>query len=189
MNCYPEVRVFKINTDSLKKAVEYLIRRAEGWQPIGSGECQLYGRYDDDGVIRELFVRDFAGHNSWVEDPDIVRIMTFPWFSWEEHEDLGEWLWNELENDSELKSGFLKWLRETEEIAEFSDVSRYLLVDLFQRFDREKWEKLLDEWRDVWLEEYIHDQTVRVEELLENHWDRWIVDDDVPPAELEWEGE
>lgn len=188
MNClYPEVRVLKVNTDSLKKAVEYLIRRAEGWQPIGSGECQLYGRYDDEGVIRELFVCDFAGHNSWIEGPNIVGISTYSWFSWSEYEDLGEWLRNELDGDPELEKNFLKWLLEAEGITDFSDVSGYILVDLFQRYDQEKWEKLLEEWREIWLDQYVHDQTVRVEELLENHWDRWIVDDDVPPAVLEWD--
>ena len=179
--------MYKINEESLQKAIEYVIRRAEGWQPIGSGECQLYGKYDDERIIRELFVADFIGHNSRISGPGIVQITSYPWFSWYENEDLAEWLQDELDGESELKEKFCKWLRETKEILVFSEVSHFLLVDLFKKFDQEKWEQLMEEWKETWLEHYIPEQVFEVKEMLQTDYEPWDINDDVPPAVLEWD--
>lgn len=176
-------QTFKVNRNSLEKALKHLFRRAEGWQPIGSGECQLYGRTDENGVVRELFVHDFAGHQSWLEGDDIVRIATQEWYSWQDYEDLTEWLHNELLNNDVVFNRFKQYLEVNEMVYK---PYRHAMITWFEDFDSDTYERWLDEWREIWLDEHVREFVSGTIEMLENHpYDKWVISEDIEEAELE----
>lgn len=167
----------KANQYSLEDAITAVIHRAEGWDGYG-GECQLYSRFGENGVVSEYFFVDSEGRNRWVEGPRTVGVYTQKWFRWYENEDLGEWLAGELEERPELKEQFLAYLRgeglEEDPIRHWSE---------FESFDDEKWEEFMGEWREIFLSHYIHDMTSEVIDRLKE--DGWDVSDAYPTAKIE----
>lgn len=149
-----------INRNSLDDAIETLVRRAEGWYSVGgSGECQLYAHFDEDGHVYEFTIHDFAGHNSWIEGDDIILISIKEWFNWDDHEHKGEWLVGELMDDKDTWEKFVLWLKENDYYDDNRDEERniYYNWDNFEEFDEEKWDEYMESWREVWLDHYIHE--------------------------------
>lgn len=156
----------KIDRDQLEQKIKETIRRAEGWcSQGGSGECQLYGKYDKEGNIYDFFIADFAGHNSWIEGDNIVCLFVQKWFDWNENEHLGEWLENELDEisgDNRTREAFIRWLKENDYYNEDYDENKNIQYnwDHFQEFNEEKWDEYMENWREIWLDIY-GDEMVR----------------------------
>ena len=182
-----------VNRESLEKAIESVIRRAEGWMGSGSGECQLYGRYGEDGCIYAFEIHDFAGHNSWAEGRRLVHLATYEWFNWHDHEDLGEWLWGNLApygRYDELREPFINWLKENEHYDEDENEERNTKYNWwrFEQYDADAWEKMMEEWREIWLSEYVRESVRNTISNIENDNDpnyQFVVSDDVEKAEME----
>lgn len=170
-----------INEESLREGLRYVIERAEGWDGNG-GECQLYGRFDDGGVITELFVRDFAGHNSWIEAEDITQLYNAKWYAWHEGEDLAEWLDGELDDDGDVKSAFIAWLDERGE--EYDPHSGEFVI-LFREFNEDRFMSYMESWRKTWLDVELPDMVDVVAQRVGNYI---TVSDGVAAASYEWEG-
>lgn len=182
-----------VNRESLEKAIESVIRRAEGWMGSGSGECQLYGRYGEDGCIYAFEIHDFAGHNSWVEGRRLIHLATYEWFSWHDHEDLGEWLWGDLApygRFDQYREPFVTWLKENDHYDEEVSEEKNIKYNWwrFEEFDSETWEKMMEEWKEIWLDQYVHESVYEVMKNIENDDDpnyEFVISDDVEKAELE----
>ena len=145
----------KIDRDRLMEEIKKVIERAEGWESTGgSGECQLYGKYDDEGYVYDFFVADFAGHNSWIQGENIICLFVQRWFNWHDHEHLGEWLEGELDRDPETRVKFIEWLKENDCYNDERGDNRniYYNWDKFEEFDEEKWSEYMERWREVWMD-------------------------------------
>lgn len=140
---YGEMKAIKIDEDTLREWLEKLYYRAGTWQGKG-GECHLYG-YNVDGEIKELHFADFAGHNSWCEEENLICLAVCEWFDPLHYEDYADW-W---EHEEESKD-YPNW----EEYA--------------SKFP-EDWEKKLDQWRQVWLDVNVNDWMQEEIDSLEEH--------------------
>jgi len=52
----------------------------------------------------------------------------------------------------------------------------------FEEFDSETWEKMMDEWREIWLDQYVHESVYEVMKNIENDDDpnyEFVISDDV----------
>ena len=170
--------VYQVNRSELEKMLEILYRKAEGWQPANGGECQLYGRYDENGLICKMWIETFAGHSSWVHGDNIVHIRTKSWFDVMEYEDMAEWLENELFGYPELQEAFFQYLKEEHGIEkpDIRDLRYYWY--LFERFDPDKWEEFTEKWKETAIEKYMRDFIYDTIAILEE--DGWYISDDVP---------
>lgn len=132
---------YLIDRDELIDAIRDTIHKSAGFQRHG-GEIQLYGELDG-LVVTGFQTVTFAGHNSWQEGENIIHLYTCKWFDPLEHEDLDEW----FENEPEARE-FESW-------------------DDFRTAHPGKWEGMLDEWRDLWLEVNTDDMIYEAIEDLE----------------------
>lgn len=187
-----KTKVF-VNRESLEQAIEAVIRRAEGWMGSGGGECQLYGRYGEDGCIYAFEIHDFAGHNSWVEGRRLVHLATYEWFNWHDHEDLGEWLWEGLApygRYDQYRKPFIAWLKGNDHYDGEESEEKNIKHNWwrFEEFNSDAWEEMMEEWKEIWLEQYVHESVYEVMKMIENHGDpnyTFVIADDVEKAELE----
>ncbi|GAB7387376.1 hypothetical protein BSNK01_12120 [Bacillaceae bacterium] len=171
--------MYKVNRNSLEKAIEATIRRAHDFGPRDhSGECQLYGRVNKEGVVESFFIADMAGHNSWIEREGVVPVFTQRWFDVMANEDLEEWFKGELDQDKELRNRFVEYLQ-NEGIT--GKPEEYWWK--FQNFNDEKWKKMMDEWTAIALEHYIPDRVRDAIDRLAS--DEWDISEEYPIAEIE----
>ena len=169
----------KIKRENFIKEIENVIRRAEGWTGSGSGECQLYGRVDEDGHIYKYEIHDFAGHSSWIEGPGLIHIWTVRWFHWHDHEDLGEWLCDSLSpygSHSELRRPFIEWLKENDYYDEDGDEEENLCCEWwrFEDFDAATWAEMMDEWQEIWMDHWLPEMVSEAIHILEEEGIEWV---------------
>jgi len=141
----------KINEEQLREQIAEAIREAAGFQRHG-GEIQLYGRHEN-GEVYEFFTTAFAGHNSWIQGENVIRLYTCKWFDPMGNEYLPDWLEGELMGRDELVAEFVEHLK----AEELNWEKPHMEWDEFSRKYPELWDEFMTKWREIWLEQNIDD--------------------------------
>lgn len=117
----------KVNNDALKEKLAELYRRAAGFGPTKwNGESQLYGIIEN-GRITDFAFEDFHDRNSHAYGNNLVLLAICLWFEPLANENFDDWWENE---------GFSKEIPDWRVYAENYP---------------EKWERKLDEWREIYI--------------------------------------
>lgn len=170
----------KMNENDLDKMIRETCRRAGEWGNPYGGECQLYARHDDDGVVTQYVIYDEAGNNSWTEGKNLVHLYTCRWFDPLENEQYDDWLVDELRDDESLKKEFVDHLRSENEKYDYEhNIDRpEREYDEFSRIYHERWEEFLGKWAEVQLEYYLSNLDWRQTSLFDD--ESLEISDEVP---------
>lgn len=170
----------KMNENDLDKKIRETYKRAGEWTPPYSGECQLYARYDDDGIVTEYYIYDEAGHNTWTEGKNLIHLYTCNWFNPLDNEHYSDWLVDEFVEDESLKKEFVAHLQSENEKYDYGhNIDRpEREYDEFSRIYPEKWEEFLENWAKIKLEQDLEELNWRQTSLFED--ETLEVSDDVP---------
>lgn len=158
------------DVSKLREAIEKTIREAADFTAgQGGGEIQLYGRVEN-GEIYDYFTVTFAGHNNWIEGPDVVFLFRREWFDPLHDENYADWLDGEF-TDEALKAEFIAHLqREVLEHGYDYDVEDpHNEWEEFAHVYPEKWAELLDQWRETWLDVNVPDIVGHAVSEIERH--------------------